>query len=170
MRKIESLLCRLHNRQYLKYPNIHPSTVFAAEKTGKITIVCPENLTIGEGTAINAGAHINATGGIEIGAHVHIGINLTIYSSNHNFKSEIGIPYDNTEILKKVVIKDCVWIGANVSIIPGITIGEGAIIGMGAVVTKDVPDGAIVGGNPAQIIGHRDMDTYYRLKNEEKFY
>lgn len=170
IRKIESVYYNLYNKQYYSFPGIHPSTVFAAEKSGKVTIICPENLTIGEGTAINAGAHINADGIVEIGDHVHIGINLTVYSSNHNFKSEFGIPYDNTEIRKKVIIKDCVWIGANVSIIPGITIGEGAIVGMGAVVTKNVPDGAIVGGNPAQIIGKRDMDTYYKLKNEEKFY
>jgi acetyltransferase-like isoleucine patch superfamily enzyme len=68
-----------------------------------------------------------------------------------------------------VHIKDFVWCGNNVTIIPGITIGEGAIIAAGAVVVKDVPDCAIVGGNPAQIIKYRNKEAFYKLKSEKKF-
>ena len=112
---------------------------------------------------------IECSGGVKIGRHFHVGRGLTIFSTNHNYASDQAIPYDSTYINKPVEIDDCVWIGANVSIIPGVKIGEGAIIGMGAVVTRDIPAGAIVGGNPAQIIGYRNMETYWRLKNEGRF-
>lgn len=110
---------------------------------------------------------IECSGGVEIGKYFHVGRGLTIFSSNHNYRSAKSIPYDEVDILKPVVIEDCVWIGSNVSIVPGVRIGEGSVVGMGAVVTKDVPPGSIVGGNPAKIIGNRDMATYLRLKAEE---
>ncbi len=73
-------------------------------------------------------------------------------------------------ILGPVVIEDCVWAGANVSIVPGVTIGEGAILAMGVVVTRDVPAGAVVAGNPAGIVGQRDMEIYQRLNGRRAFY
>jgi len=162
---------RLVNNKYYRYPHIHPSVSFGAESPGRIKILGPqENIQIGEGTAINSNAHINIEGGVRIGRFVHIGINLVIYSSNHNFRSTKGIPYDDTVVKKPVSIGDFVWIGANVSLVPGVTIGEGAIIGMGAVVTKDVPDFAIVGGNPASIIAYRDRDVFTQLKAWGKYY
>lgn len=57
--------------------------------------------------------------------------------------------------LRKVTIKDDVWIGTRAIILPGITVGKGAIIGAGSVVTKDVPDYAIVGGAPARVLKYR---------------
>ncbi len=112
---------------------------------------------------------IECSGGVSIGKYFHVGRGFCVYSSNHNYQSESSIPYDDIAILKPVKIGDCVWIGANVSIVPGVTIGEGAVVGMGAVVTCDVPSGAIVGGNPARIIGYRDMKTYARLKHEGRY-
>jgi acetyltransferase-like isoleucine patch superfamily enzyme len=112
---------------------------------------------------------IECSGGVKIGKYFHVGRGLTIYSTNHNYTSDQSIPYDSTEVVRPVEIGDCVWIGANVSIVPGVQIGEGAIVGMGAVVTRNVPSGAIVGGNPATIIGHRDMVVYQRLKSEGRF-
>jgi acetyltransferase-like isoleucine patch superfamily enzyme len=112
---------------------------------------------------------IECSGGVEIGRYFHTGRGLLIFSSNHDYRSTKSIPYDMVDILRPVTIEDCVWIGSNVSIVPGVRIGEGAVVGMGAVVTKDVPPGAIVGGNPAQIIGYRDMVTYKILKKQGKF-
>ncbi|OQS08483.1 hypothetical protein B0T37_19480 [Chromobacterium violaceum] len=94
---------------------------------------------------------------------------MTVYSSNHNYKSENAIPYDDVDIASPVVIGDFVWIGANVSIVPGVSVGEGAVIALGAVVTKDVPIGAVVAGNPARVIGERDMALYQRLKAQGRF-
>lgn len=68
------------------------------------------------------------------------------------------------------MIKEFVWCGNNVTIIPGITIGEGAIVAAGAVVAKDVPACAIVGGNPAKLIRYRDKDEFYRLKAKGKYF
>jgi acetyltransferase-like isoleucine patch superfamily enzyme len=112
---------------------------------------------------------IESSGGVKIGKYFHVGRGLTIFSSNHNYKSEKSIPYDEVDIMEPVVIGDFVWFGANVTIVPGVRIGEGAVVGMGSVVTRDVPPGAIVGGNPAKIIAYRDMETYHRLKLERKF-
>lgn len=169
LRRIYAILCRLWNRQYYKYPNISFDVVFSAAYPGIVKILSPQNCTIGKGTVINADSVIHCIGGVTIGAYVHIGHGFCVYSSNHNYASEIAIPYDDTDILKPVEIGDCVWIGANVSIVPGIRIGEGVIVGMGSVVTCDIPAGAIVGGNPAKILGYRNMEVYARLKMEGKF-
>jgi acetyltransferase-like isoleucine patch superfamily enzyme len=112
---------------------------------------------------------IECSGGVNIGRYFHPGRGLSIFSTNHNYASNQLIPYDDKVIRRPVVIGDCVWVGANVSIVPGVNIGEGAIVGMGAVVTRDVPPGAIVGGNPATIIGYRDMVTFNELKIKELF-
>ena len=79
------------------------------------------------------------------------------------------IPYGNDDVLREVVIGNWVWCGANVTIVPGVHIGDGAVIGSGAVVTKDVPECAVVGGNPAKVIKYRDKDHFYKLKSEGKF-
>lgn len=113
---------------------------------------------------------IECSGGVSIGKYFHTGRGLTIFSINHNYKDAEAIPYDNKIIDKPVVIKDFVWCGANVTIVPGVIIGEGVIIASGCVVTKDVPDYAIIGGNPHNVLSYRDIDAFMKLKNEEKFY
>ena len=64
----------------------------------------------------------------------------------------------------------CSLLFFNAIILKGVTIGEGAVIGMGAVVTKDVPKGAVMGGNPAKVIKYRDMERYEQLKQDGKIY
>jgi maltose O-acetyltransferase len=105
---------------------------------------------------------------IIIGNNVRIAFGTTIWTTNHNYYGE-ALPYDAGVIVKPVVIEDNVWVGAKSCILPGVTIGEGAIVGMGSVVTKDVPPFAIVGGNPAKVIKYRDADKYEKLKLEGKF-
>ncbi len=113
---------------------------------------------------------IECSGGVSIGQYFHTGRSLTIFSVNHNYKNATAIPYDHNVIEGQVVIRDFVWCGANVTILPGVTIGEGAIIAGGTVVTKDVPDYAIVGGNPHKILGYRNIEEFNQLKEKKSFH
>ena len=73
-------------------------------------------------------------------------------------------------ISKDVVIEENVWLGNRVIILPGVTVGEGAIIQAGSVVVKDIPKYAIAGGHPAKVFKYRDIDHYEKLKREGKFH
>jgi maltose O-acetyltransferase len=130
----------------------------------------PERVKIGDYVYIGPYALIHAQGGLTIETGVIIAPRVTIYTCNHNYLNPTALPYDATMLLEPVIIKQFVWIGVNVLIVPGVTIGEGAIVGAGSVVTKDVPDLAIVGGNPAKIIGYRDKNKYEQLKKGNKIY
>ena len=95
----------------------------------------------------NKGATIISPGKVEIEDNVLIAPEVKIATVNHD-------PYDRHNLMHfgKVTIKENAWIGMGAIICPGVTIGRNAIVGAGAVVTKDVPDNAVVGGNPARII------------------
>ena len=116
------------------------------------------------------GMRVLGGGEVSFGNNFHSGENCRIITQNHNFDHGTAIPYDSTYIKKRITIEDNVWLGDSVIIVGNVTIGEGAIVGAGAVVTKDVPPGAIVGGNPAKLIRYRDMDHYNRLKAEGRFH
>ncbi|MBC7915282.1 MAG: acyltransferase [Pyrinomonadaceae bacterium] len=119
---------------------------------------------------LKSNTFIECTGGVEIGKYFHTGRGLTIFSTNHNYDSNIAIPYDNTNILKQVIIGDFVWCGANVTIMPGVSIGEGVVVGGGSVVTRDIPSFAVIGGNPAIILKYRDIEVFKKLKFQGKFF
>lgn len=128
-----------------------------------------KGVSLGKNVSFN-GMHILGLGEVTIGDYFHSGMNITIITSNHNWDSDVAIPYDKQRNNKPVYIKDFVWIGHGVIITPGVTIGEGAIVAAGAVVTRDVPNGAIVGGNPAKLIKYRDIEKFNKLKSENKFF
>lgn len=109
-------------------------------------------------------------GHVTFGSNFHSGENCRIITQNHNFDHGTEIPYDGTYVVKTITIEDNVWFGDSVMVVGNVTIGEGAIIAAGAVVTRDVPPGAIVGGNPARLIRYRDMEHYNKLKAEGKFH
>jgi len=125
---------------------------------------------IDETSHLKSATAIETSGGVRIGRYFHSGRGLTIFSTNHNYDDASMIPYDSKVIEKPVIIKDFVWCGANVTIVPGVIVGEGVVIGAGSVVTKDVPDYAIVGGNPAVIIKYRNKERFEKLKKEGKYY
>ena len=116
------------------------------------------------------GMTVLGKGTVSFGNNFHSGENCRIITQNHNFDHGTAIPYDGTYVLKNIVIGDNVWFGDSVMVVGNVTVGEGAIIGAGAVVTKDVPPGAIMGGNPARLIRYRDMEHYNRLKAEGSFH
>lgn len=106
------------------------------------------NLKIGKQVFINSGAMFTDLGGIELEDKVLVGPNVTIISVNHPLepKKRQGVE------LKSVLIKQNAWLGANATILPGVTVGENAVVAAGAVVSKDVPANTVVAGVPAKVI------------------
>ena len=105
----------------------------------------------GKGVFINHSAILSASGGIEFADGSMAAPGLRIATINHVMNER-----HTTYTYGKVTIKKNAWIGMNVTICPGVTIGEYAVVGAGAVVTKDVPDYAVVGGVPAKVIKYLD--------------
>lgn len=128
-----------------------------------------QKVSIGNNTYIGQNAFIRGEGGVTIGSHCMIAANVVIYSYNHAYEDN-QIPFSNTNIYKEVIIEDFVWIGRNVNIVPGVRIGKGAVIGMGAVVTKDVTPFSIVGGNPSKVIKTRDIERFEFNRINENFF
>ena len=107
----------------------------------------------GKGVFINHSAILSASGGIEFEDGCMAAPGLKIATINHDFNERHKI-----YTYGKVTIKKNAWIGMNVTICPGVTIGEYAVVGAGAVVTKDVPAYSVVGGAPAKVIKYLDKD------------
>lgn len=106
------------------------------------------NIIIGNNVFINFNCSFLDRGTITIGDNVLIGPNCNIFTTNH----PIAPKNRKSTISKAITIKNDVWIGGNVTILPGITINANSIVGAGSVVTKDVPENVIVAGNPAKVI------------------
>lgn len=113
----------------------------------------------GQHVIINFGCYLDNRRGLYIGNNVCIGHNVKIYTLGHNIDS----PFFKT-MGKPVKIEDNVFFFANVLVMPGVTIHEGAVILPGAVVTKDVPEYSVVGGNPAKFIRERPRNIRYSAK------
>ncbi len=117
----------------------------------------PRRFKCGKYTHINRNVIIDSRGGIEIGDCCSISFNCKLVTGRHNIRS----PYfESTR--KAILISDYVYMGVGAIVLAGVKIGRGAVVAAGAVVTKDVPDYAIVGGMPAKIIGFRDRDFRYK--------
>jgi acetyltransferase-like isoleucine patch superfamily enzyme len=118
------------------------------------------NISIGNNSCINRRCYLDGRSGIRIGANVNISPEAYLLSLTHDLQD----PRFST-VGKEVVIHDHAWLGARAMVMPGVTIGEGAVVGAGAVVTKDVPPYTIVAGVPARKIGERnrviDHVTHY---------
>ena len=114
------------------------------------------NLTCGDRVSMNRGVWINAFGGITIGNDVLIGPYTIIHSANHLIPNREKKVRGGGHEKKPVSIGSDVWIGARATILPGINIGDGAVIGACSVVTHNVEPYAIVVGNPAKVIRYRE--------------
>ncbi|MDY3810295.1 acyltransferase [Desulfovibrio sp. PG-178-WT-4] len=114
------------------------------------------SLVLGDNVAVSPCAHLGADGGrIEIGAHTAIGPGTVIRAANHRFERQDLPIMRQGHQPGEVFIEDDVWIGANCVITPDVRIGRGAVVGAGAVVTRNVAPFSIVAGVPAKEIGRR---------------
>jgi acetyltransferase-like isoleucine patch superfamily enzyme len=131
--------------KYSKYNNCHISQL--SNLTGSF-----DRLKIGSGTVINSYANFRfKNGNIKIGKDCLFGQNVTIITNSYKINENQIISPDRM-FSKDVIIGDYVWIGVNVVILPGVKIGDRAIVGSSAVVTKNIPSGEIWGGVPAKKI------------------
>lgn len=117
-----------------------------------------EQISIGDYSGL--GANCTVTGPVTIGCDVMMGPDVIVMTENH-VTTDVTRPMRGQGALppKPVIIEDDVWIGSRVIILPGVTIHRGAIVGAGAVVTKEVPAYAVVGGNPARVLKYRTNDS-----------
>ena len=119
----------------------------------------PSNIEIGEDSVIGEGVVLDGRDKLMIGNHVDIASEVMIYNSEHDVQSD-----DFKAVSKQVIIEDYVFIGPRAIILPGVAIKKGAVVGAGAVVTKNVEEYEIVGGVPAIKIGERKVkNPQYKL-------
>jgi acetyltransferase-like isoleucine patch superfamily enzyme len=108
-----------------------------------------KTITIGSNIApgLSIGCYIQGSKGIKFGSNIWIGPHCVIASANHDMDD-----YTKHTPSAPIEIGDCVWIGANSVILPGVKIGNNVIIGAGSIVTKDIPENSIAAGNPCKVI------------------
>ena len=111
-------------------------------------------LEIGEGTVINSGTLLDSRGGLTIGRMCNISREVMLLTADH----DIAHPHFHGRE-KRVTVGDRAWIATRVIVLPGCTIGDGAVVGAGSVVTRDVPPWTIVAGNPVTVIGSRPHEA-----------
>lgn len=130
-----------------------------------LNVFQPKNISIGEDSIIGDHCFLDGRQSLVIGSHVAVASAVLVYNSEHDINSP-----DFKAIEEKVEIGDYVFIGARAIILPGVKIGYGAVVASGAVVTKSVPEMAIVAGVPARVIGQRKIkELHYRLGRARLF-
>lgn len=130
-----------------------------------VVVFTPSNIIIGNNCVINSNSLLDGRGGkIVIGNNVDIARDVYIWTLEHNPNDDY-----HTAIGADVVIEDNVWIASRVTILPGIRIGNGAVVACGSVVTKDVPPMTIVGGVPAKYLKKRESLLKYKLDYRPPF-
>lgn len=123
----------------------------------------PYNITIGEGSVVGDQSILDGRKGIVIGRNVNLSTGVWIWSNQHN----VNCPYfSDKDQGATVTIHDRAWVSCRVTILPGVTIGEGAVVAAGSVVTRDVEPYSIYGGVPAKKIGERNRDLVYEFHGE----
>ncbi|WDF83295.1 sugar O-acetyltransferase [Lacticaseibacillus pabuli] len=119
------------------------------------------HIEVGENFYCNVDAVLLDTNWIHIGDNVKIGPRVNLLTAGHPIDTTIRVT--QLEYAKPIWIGDNTWIGGNVTVVPGVHIGNNCVIGAGAVVTKDIPDGVVAVGNPARVlrqIGQHDHDVW----------
>ena len=151
-------VCREVSDRYADEP-VAMTTAFAAEIDScgpgldirpPILVEYGEQVSIGSDVFINYDFLVLGAGRVTIGDRVLIGPGARLYTPNHPL--DVKLRQEGWEIGLPITIEDNVWLGGSVIICPGVTIGRDSVVGAGSVVTKDVPPGVVVGGNPARVI------------------
>ncbi len=137
---------------------------------GRFRTTYKNRINLGSYVFIGDNSFFHGRGTISIGDYSIISSEVLILSSQHHYKDAGMLPYDQIELISPVVIGNCCWIGIRAIILPGVQLGEGCIVGAGAVVTKSFEAGSILAGNPAVCIGHRDMQAYKELVASGRYY
>lgn len=114
-----------------------------------------DNIQIGANTIINLNSVMFDRSPITIGDNVLVGPNCAFYTSIHPL--DFTTRNQNMMISKPIVIGDNVWLGGNIVVMPGVTIGNGAVVGAGSVVTTDIPENCLALGNPASVVKEIDQ-------------
>jgi acetyltransferase-like isoleucine patch superfamily enzyme len=117
------------------------------------------DITIGNNTVINRFCYIDGRGPLYIGNNV----NVSHYTIIHTLTHITNSPYFHAQ-QRPVAILDHAWIGARAIILPGVTVGEGAVVAAGATVNRDIAPYTIVAGNPAVVVGERTKDLRYKTR------
>ncbi len=158
---------------YLRFFSIKKGVGYISRKS-----VLPTRVTIGEGTRINGPMHARGNGELVIGNYCAIGHQLKVITSNHNIglvclhsalNKKLGVTNLDTKV-DGIKIGNNVWIGDCCIILPNVTIGDGAILGAGSVVTKDVAPFTIVAGNPAREIRKRFSEEKIKKIQEAEWW
>lgn len=121
-----------------------------------VWVMTGRNLRMGDDVDLALEVLLTTDGGVTIGDRVLIGYRTQVLSGNHRVPGRSERIFDSGHVLKPVVIEKDAWIGGNCMILPGVTIGEGAVIGGGSVVTRSIPAFSIAVGNPAKVIRMRE--------------
>jgi acetyltransferase-like isoleucine patch superfamily enzyme len=157
---------RLHRVNRLPYGSRGPNVILFNGSHFDV----PERIFFGRDIYVGPDAFFMADGGIRIHDNVIFGPRVSIFTSNHQLLGADYLPYGPVSELGEVVIHSHCWIGAYSILLPGVRIGEGAVVAAGSVVARNVPPLAFVAGNPAQVRRYRDPEEYLRLKREGRFF
>lgn len=127
------------------------------------------NTSIGNNCNFN-GMVIEGGGSVIIGDYFHSGREVLFLTQNHDYEGADKIPYDDKVVARDISIGPFVWLGTRVTVLGGVTIGEGAIIQAGSVVVSDIPECAVAGGHPARVFKYRDIERFNRLKDDGRWH
>jgi acetyltransferase-like isoleucine patch superfamily enzyme len=153
--RIPFISWRMHAYQAfgVRFEDLKATTIMLGADIGK-----PSQLEIGAHTAIGPECLLDARGGLKIGRSVNITGHCRFMSAKHDIRDP-----DFAAVFSPIVVEDFAWIALGATVLGGVTIGEGAIVCAGAVVTKDVEPFAIVGGVPAEPFAERPRDLRYSV-------
>ena len=130
----------------------------------------PQNIRLDKYVHIGNNNRFYEDAEISIGEGTIISDDCVFRTASHYYDGDDlrMLPYDERVICRPIAIEKNCWIGMGTIILSGIVIGEGAVVGAGSVVTKSVPKGAVIAGNPAKIIKYRNLDTYQMLADSNQ--